>query len=391
VLQNAENIHDLRYLPDDRYTGSQCSQGDWRKTLNLYLPKGAKGPLPLVIYVHGGGYGGGHKEEGYQVPLMQRLVDRGIAVASMNYILGTGIFPQVFWDFEDASRFLRTNAARYRLDPCAFGAVGISAGGWLISAAGHADGRTFATETNHFDHALTMRGPTWTSQQIRIGEGSFLRPVLAATTAYPGVYGRFQAMAFDFHMVPQAANGWTPAILQFCSIGTDRPHEAFAAAGVDWTAAVLTDPKEAGKGVHAPPWNAAARPLDGGADRELADVVVDWYARTLTGPMARTPVAEIWPTQRFISAPIDVSILVPDASITVHVTTDGSEPNTASPRYTAPFRIVPGTTVRALSVMRGRKPSRVVDAVFASSTQLPAFRCTFRPTRLPAALHPLVE
>ena len=94
------------------------------------------------MYVHGGAYNAGHKDESYQADLLQTLVDKGFAVASFNYILGKGIMPQVFWDFEDSARFLRMHAKKYNLDPCAFGAIGISAGGWLITSSGHADGTT---------------------------------------------------------------------------------------------------------------------------------------------------------------------------------------------------------------------------------------------------------
>ncbi|MFM2091822.1 MAG: hypothetical protein RLZZ127_2311, partial [Planctomycetota bacterium] len=73
ALTGCENLIGIRYLPASRYTGDTGPRGDYEKTLNLYLPNGKPGPLPLVMYVHGGAYSGGHKDESYQKALLQRL------------------------------------------------------------------------------------------------------------------------------------------------------------------------------------------------------------------------------------------------------------------------------------------------------------------------------
>jgi len=103
--------------------------------LDLYLPEGS-GPFPLVINIHGGGFRMGDKGM-LDVEILDALRARGIAVASIDYRLsGEARFPAAIEDAKAAVRFLRANAARYRLDPERFLAFGQSAGGNLASLIG---------------------------------------------------------------------------------------------------------------------------------------------------------------------------------------------------------------------------------------------------------------
>ena len=101
--------------------------------LDLYLPEKSAGPAPVVVWIHGGGWRNGSKE---QTPA-RRLVPRGYAVASINYRLsGEAIFPAQIEDCKAAVRWLRANAAKYSLDPQRFAAWGSSAGGHLVALLG---------------------------------------------------------------------------------------------------------------------------------------------------------------------------------------------------------------------------------------------------------------
>ena len=105
--------------------------------LDLYLPEGAPRPLPLVVWIHGGGWRNGAKE---QTPA-RRLVERGYAVASINYRLsGEAIFPAQIHDCKAAVRWLRANAAKYGLDAGRVAAWGSSAGGHLVALLGTSGG-----------------------------------------------------------------------------------------------------------------------------------------------------------------------------------------------------------------------------------------------------------
>ncbi len=104
-----------------------------RNTLDLYVPK-ADGPLPLVIWIHGGGWQAGSKDGGGPALM---LLTKGYAVASINYRLSQqAVFPAQIEDCKAAVRYLRANAKTHNLNPDAFGVWGASAGGHLVALLG---------------------------------------------------------------------------------------------------------------------------------------------------------------------------------------------------------------------------------------------------------------
>jgi acetyl esterase/lipase len=95
--------------------------------LDLWKARSAK-PTPLVIHIHGGGFRGGDKRTLSPI-LLQRCLESGISVASINYRLSQhAIYPAPFLDSAYAVQFLRSKAAQWNLDPKRFGATGGSAG-----------------------------------------------------------------------------------------------------------------------------------------------------------------------------------------------------------------------------------------------------------------------
>lgn len=107
--------------------------------LDLMIPSGATAPLPLVIWIHGGGWSSGSRTPIPNGPV--GLCSRGYAVASIDYRL----YPAYAWptqiqDAKGAVRWLRANAATYNLDPDRFGAWGESAGGHLAAMLGTTGG-----------------------------------------------------------------------------------------------------------------------------------------------------------------------------------------------------------------------------------------------------------
>jgi acetyl esterase/lipase len=108
--------------------------GHERQRLDLYIPEKADGPLPVIIWVHGGAWLTGSKEGGG--PALP-FVGKGYAVASINYRLSQHArFPAQIEDCKAAIRWLRANASTYNLDPNRFGAWGASAGGHLVALLG---------------------------------------------------------------------------------------------------------------------------------------------------------------------------------------------------------------------------------------------------------------
>jgi len=121
--------------------------GDRKLLLDLYLPPKSSAPLPVIVWVHGGGWRGGSKGSGGRALPM---LDRGFAVVDVGYRLsGEAIFPAQVEDCKAAVRWVRANAANYGLEPDRIGAWGSSAGGHLVAFLGTAgDVREFDTKAN---------------------------------------------------------------------------------------------------------------------------------------------------------------------------------------------------------------------------------------------------
>jgi len=108
--------------------------GQRELVVDLYRPECGDGPLPLVIYIHGGGWRQGTQ---YRPPFKPRLFDEGIAVAAISYRFShEAAFPACLEDCKLMVRWLRAHAEQFGLDPARFAAWGISAGGHLASLLG---------------------------------------------------------------------------------------------------------------------------------------------------------------------------------------------------------------------------------------------------------------
>lgn len=120
-------------LPDGTAAERNLKYGPHeRNVLDVYTPKSDK-PLPLVVWVHGGGWQGGSKDSN---PALFLLAN-GYAVAGVNYRYSShAAFPAQLHDCKAAVRFLRANAKKYNLDPDHIGVWGASAGGHLVALLG---------------------------------------------------------------------------------------------------------------------------------------------------------------------------------------------------------------------------------------------------------------
>lgn len=103
--------------------------------LDLYLPD-MEGPVPAVIYLHGGGWGRGDKVDDAETRLKPAAA-HGIAVLSANYRLApSAVYPAQIHDVKAAVRWARAHGAEYGLNTDAIGLWGVSAGAMLASLAG---------------------------------------------------------------------------------------------------------------------------------------------------------------------------------------------------------------------------------------------------------------
>ncbi|MCB1278187.1 alpha/beta hydrolase [Prosthecobacter sp.] len=114
--------------------------------LDLHRPQ-AENPL-LIVYVHGGAWRAGSKSD---VPIA-KLMDRGFAIASVDYRLSTqAVFPAQVHDIKAAIRFLRANAGTFHVNTDRIAIVGSSAGGHLAALVGVSNGNP-ALEGKVGDH-----------------------------------------------------------------------------------------------------------------------------------------------------------------------------------------------------------------------------------------------
>lgn len=105
--------------------------------LDLYSPENISRPLPVVVWIHGGGWSSGRKEQRSPINLMAA----GYIVASINYRLSEEApFPAQIEDCKAAIRWLRANATTYHIDTDHIGAWGHSAGGHLAALLGTSGG-----------------------------------------------------------------------------------------------------------------------------------------------------------------------------------------------------------------------------------------------------------
>jgi acetyl esterase/lipase len=145
--------------------------------LDLYIPQlDSPKPLPLLIFIHGGGWLISSKE----ICPGEAFAKEGFAIACINYRYSSeAIFPAQIQDVMEAVRWLKANAGKYGYDRDRIGAFGDSAGGHLSALLG-----TLANDL----------------------------PTVQNDTAYPKIYPQVQAVVdwygpTDFSQVPRAFEG----------------------------------------------------------------------------------------------------------------------------------------------------------------------------------------
>lgn len=107
--------------------------GDQSLLLDIYKPEETTGPLPVILWIHGGAWVSGNKNN---CPIAS-FAAKGYAVVSINYRLsGTAQFPAQIHDCKAAVRWVRAHAGEHGFDPGRVGACGGSAGGHLVALLG---------------------------------------------------------------------------------------------------------------------------------------------------------------------------------------------------------------------------------------------------------------
>lgn len=116
------------------------------RVLDLYLPQRAAncGPAPIIVWVHGGNWGGGDKLE-LSDSIAAKLTGMGYVLASVNYRLSSPMYtehnPPITWpthanDVAASIAWLRREAASFNGDPARVALIGFSAGAQIVANLG---------------------------------------------------------------------------------------------------------------------------------------------------------------------------------------------------------------------------------------------------------------
>jgi acetyl esterase len=148
-------------------------------SFDLWKAKSDK-PTPIVVFIHGGGFGGGDKEKILTKFPLDQCLQAGISCASIDYrrLGGKIIYPTMFLDSARAVQFIRHKANEWNLDPtriaCAGGSAGAGISLWIAFHKDLADpksGDPVARESTKltcvavFD-AQTAYDPRWVKETL---------------------------------------------------------------------------------------------------------------------------------------------------------------------------------------------------------------------------------
>ena len=105
--------------------------------LDLYLPTTTEQAPQLLVWIHGGAWRAGDKDD----PPLACFVDEGYALASIQYRFShEALFPAQIHDCKGAIRWLRAHAAEYGYCAERIAVGGSSAGGHLVALLGTSTG-----------------------------------------------------------------------------------------------------------------------------------------------------------------------------------------------------------------------------------------------------------
>lgn len=124
-----------KHVPDTELTEKldlAYADGGADTTMDVFTPASATGPLPTVVWIHGGAWISGSKEN--VDPYMRILAAEGYTTIAVNYTIGPeGVYPLAVHQLNDALAYIDAHADELGVDPTQIVLAGDSAGGQLAS------------------------------------------------------------------------------------------------------------------------------------------------------------------------------------------------------------------------------------------------------------------
>ncbi len=109
--------------------------------LDIYLPKEQKTAYKAIIIIYGSAWFANNAKAMASASIGAPLLKAGFAVISINHRSSMeAIWPAQIQDVKAAIRYVRSNAAKYNIDPSFIGITGFSSGGHLSAFAGVTNG-----------------------------------------------------------------------------------------------------------------------------------------------------------------------------------------------------------------------------------------------------------
>ena len=204
----AHGLHaaDRKTYAVEMKTLAYAKRGGADLLLDLYLPQGATGPVPTILFLHGGGWSGGTRTTG---PDFKRFFAQdGFAMASIEYRLTPSVrFPSNVEDVKTAIRWLRANANANGLNQ-RIGIWGTSAGGHLSAIAsltprGVFEGDGNSDQPSSADCVLDAYGPS--SLLVMDAQTDQEKPTLQPIAPALAAGGRAGPPAMPRHNAPASA------------------------------------------------------------------------------------------------------------------------------------------------------------------------------------------
>jgi acetyl esterase/lipase len=125
---------------DVQYSRTYVTRETGPLDADVYMPHAA-GPFPAMLVVHGGAWRVGTRAQ--LAGIASQFAKHGYTAVSIDYRLAPqSKFPAQLYDCQAAVRWMRTNAAEFKIDPERIGGFGYSAGGHLVALLGTLDDKT---------------------------------------------------------------------------------------------------------------------------------------------------------------------------------------------------------------------------------------------------------
>ncbi|OAD44526.1 alpha/beta hydrolase [Polaribacter atrinae] len=149
--------------------------------LDFYKPKKRKGKVPLLIYVHGGGFSGGDRKDKAATDFAKEMVQYGYAVASISYrltmkgigfgcttssVLKIAAFNDVSKDISYAVKYFLKRKNKFKIDTDKIILVGSSAGAEAVLNLAYVYENKILDTNFKFAGIIAMAGATISIDKI---------------------------------------------------------------------------------------------------------------------------------------------------------------------------------------------------------------------------------